>query len=89
MTESHHHPSHRILRSIPSPGAPPGTVVRVGAHKPEHLTLSLIDYTMDVINEIEDTTVEECFDVITGPALYEHRFAKITEWLVNAASAED
>lgn len=33
----------------------------------EHVTLSLIDYGPDRLSERENTTVDECFDIIKGP----------------------
>ncbi len=48
-------------------GQGPGTLIHVGEQKVEHVTVNLIEYDSEKINEIDDATFEECLDSKNKP----------------------
>ena len=50
-------------------GAAPGTLVHVGQRKVERVTLSYFDYDQELLREVEDADIEQCFDRISEPSV--------------------
>ena len=43
-------------------GQRPGALIHVGEKKVDHVTINLIEYDAENINEVKDASIEECLE---------------------------